>query len=212
MATLAEQLSSARLSALEARLNPHFLFNTLNTIAVLVRDDDRAGAVRIVEHLSEVLRRTLSPRRANEVTLKEELELVRQYLAIEQIRFSDRLRADFEIDDRALPAAVPSFSLQHLVENAIRHGIARHPGAGRVQVVARRDGQMLELSVADDGVGIGETSIPQGHGIENTRERLRSLYGERAFLTINRGPAGGTSAILRLPYRDMVLESDVERD
>jgi signal transduction histidine kinase len=211
MATLAEQLSSARFSALQAQLNPHFLFNTLNTIAVLVRDDDRTGAIQIVEHLSEVLRRTLSPHRANEVTLQEELELVRQYLSIEQARFSDRLRAEFEIDDAAMSAAVPSFSLQHLVENAIRHGIAKHPDAGRLKVAARRDRDMLELSVIDDGAGIGdEAAIPKGHGIENTRERLISLYGERASLTIKRGVAGGTSAILLLPYRDMVLESDVE--
>src|SRR5262245_29203151 len=97
LARLSEQLSSARFAALQAQINRHFLFNTLNTIAVLVRDDDRAGAVRIVEHLGDVLRRTLARHRANEVTLAEELELVRQYLAIEQARFSDRLRAEFDI-------------------------------------------------------------------------------------------------------------------
>jgi len=211
MATLAKQLSSARFSALQAQLNPHFLFNTLNTIAVLVRDDDRTGAIQIVEHLSEVLRRTLSPHRANEVMLQEELELVRQYLSIEQARFSDRLRAEFEIDEALMSAAVPSFSLQHLVENAIRHGIAKHPDAGRLRVLARSDRDMLELSVIDDGAGIGdEAAIPKGHGIENTRERLSSLYGERASLTIKRGAAGGTSAIVLLPYRAMVLESDVD--
>lgn len=117
VARLSEQLSSARFAALQAQLNPHFLFNTLNTIAVLVRDNDRQGAVRIVEHLSEVLRRTLSRHRANEVTLGEELELVRQYVAIEQARFSDRLRPEFRIADGLLSAAVPSFALQHLVEN-----------------------------------------------------------------------------------------------
>jgi len=108
MARLSEQLSSARFSALQAQLNPHFLFNTLNTITVLVRDGDRAGATQILEHLSEVLRRTLSRHRTNEVTLQEELELVRQYLAIEQARFSDRLRPEFDIDQSTLSAAVPS--------------------------------------------------------------------------------------------------------
>jgi len=204
LARLSEQLSSARFSALQAQLNPHFLFNTLNTIAVLVRDNDRRGAIHIVEHLGEVLRRTLSRHRTNEVPLQEELELVRQYLAIEQARFSDRLRAEFEIDDSVMAAAVPSFSLQHLVENAVRHGIAKHPDAGRVRVMARRERDMLEVSVIDDGVGIGdEAAIPKGHGIENTRERLRSLYGEGAWLKVKRGVEGGTTAILRMPYREM---------
>src|SRR5262245_60627805 len=97
LARLSEQLSTARFAALQAQVNPHFLFNTLNTIAVMVRDDDRAGAVRIVEQLGDVLRRTLTRHRSNEVALAEELELVRQYLAIEQARFSDRLRAEFDI-------------------------------------------------------------------------------------------------------------------
>jgi two-component system LytT family sensor kinase len=203
LARLAEQLTSARFSALQAQLNPHFLFNTLNTITVLVRDGDRTGAIQIVEHLSEVLRRTLNRHRTNEVTLAEELELVHEYLAIEQARFSDRLQVELEIDDRTLSAAVPSFALQHLVENAIRHGIARRADSGRVKLVARRDRDMMELWVIDDGEGIGgEPVFPQGHGIEDTRERLRSLYGERASLIVNRGREGGTIATLRLPYAD----------
>ena len=205
LALLSEQLAGARFAALQAQVNPHFLFNTLNTIAVLVRDNDRQGAVSIVEHLSEVLRRTLSRHRANEVTLGEELELVRQYVAIEQARFSDRLRPEFRIDDSLLSAAVPSFALQHLVENAIRHGIARHPDAGRLIVAARRTGDLLELSVTDDGVGIdAKVGIPKGHGIENTRERLRALYGESASLVIVRRTEGGTIATLRVPYREML--------
>ena len=215
MARLSEQLSGARFSALQAQLNPHFLFNTLNTITVLVRDGDRAGATQILEHLSEVLRSTVSRHRTNEVRLQEELELVRQYLAIEQARFSDRLHPEFEIDDSTLSAAVPGFALQHLVENAIRHGIAKRPDAGRVQVVARRNRDMLELLFVDDGPGIGDEAVmPKGHGIENTRERLRSLYGERASLVVTPGAVlgearGGTTAILSVPYREMVLEADV---
>lgn len=211
VARLSEQLSSARFAALQAQLNPHFLFNTLNTIAVLVRDDDRQGAVRIVEHLSELLRRTLTRHRANEVMLGEELELVRQYVAIERARFSDRLRPEFRIPDSLLPAAVPSFALQHLVENAIRHGIARHPDAGLLIVTAERTGDLLQLTVIDDGVGIDpQAAMPAGHGIENTRERLRALYGTKASLEIARRTEGGTIAILRVPYREMGPEPNGE--
>lgn len=211
LARLSEQLAGARFAALQAQLNPHFLFNTLNTIAVLVRDNDRKGAVSIVEHLSEVLRRTLGHHRANEVTLGEELELVRQYVAIEQARFSDRLQPEFMIDDSLLAAAVPSFALQHLVENAIRHGIARQPDSGRLIVAARPAGDLLEISVTDDGVGVDSKAvIAKGHGIENTRERLRALYGESASLEIVRRSEGGTIATLRVPNREMLPESNSE--
>jgi len=211
LARLSEQLSNARFAALQAQVNPHFLFNTLNTIAVFVRDNDRQAAVRIVEQLSEVLRTTLSRHRMNEVPLGEELELVRQYVAIEEARFSDRLRPEFDIDDSLLSAATPSFALQHLVENAIRHGIARRPDAGRLVIAARRDGDMLEISVTDDGVGVdADIVMPQGHGVENTRERLRALYGGSATLDISRRAEGGTIATLRTPYRELFPESNHE--
>lgn len=204
LARLSEQLAGARFAALQAQVNPHFLFNTLNTIAVLVRDDDRAGAVRIVEHLSEMLRRTLSRHRANQVSLGEELELVQQYVAIEQARFSDRLRPEFAVPDSLLPAVVPSFALQHLVENAIRHGIARDPDAGVLIITAQRVGDVLEITVTDDGVGIDpDAPVAAGHGIDNTRERLRALYGDEASLEIVRGAERGTIAILRVPYQEM---------
>src|SRR5262249_39632412 len=152
--------------------------------------------------------RTLARHRANEVTLAEELELVRQYLAIEQARFSDRLRAEFDIAADVLTAAVPSFALQHLVENAIRHGIARKADASRVRVAARRDGDTLTITVADDGPGIGDMEPPNGHGIENARERLRALYGDRASLTLAAAPGGGTIATLRVPHHRLSPEHD----
>src|SRR5689334_3202811 len=204
VARLSDQLSSARFATLQAQLNPHFLFNTLNTITVLVRDNDRQGAVSIVEHLSELLRRTLSRHQANEVTLGEELDLVRQYVAIEQARFSDRLRPEFKIPDALLSAVVPSFSLQHLVENAIRHGIAKDSDAGLLNVTAARSGDVLEITVVNDGVSFDPaTPIPPGHGIDNTRERLRALYGDRASLEIAPRAEGGTIATLRVPYRQL---------
>jgi LytS/YehU family sensor histidine kinase len=209
MARLSEQLTGARFAALQAQVNPHFLFNTLNTITVLVRDNDRPAAVRIIEQLSSVLRRTLSRHRANEVALDDELELVRQYLAIEQARFSDRLRPEFQIDPALLTAAVPSFALQHLVENAIRHGIAKQPDAGSLLIRVRREGDLLEIIVDDDGVGVASPLEPaRGHGLENTRERLRALYGERASLVIAPRRGRGTVATLRVPYRVLPLETD----
>jgi signal transduction histidine kinase len=209
VARLAEQLAGARLAALQAQVNPHFLFNTLNTIAVLVRDDDRRGATRMIEQLSAILRRTLGRHRPDEVPLAEELDLVRQYLGIEQARFPDRLRPELEIEEAALAAAVPSFAVQHLVENAVRHGIARRPAGGRLRIAARRQGDLVEVSVADDGAGIGPEPSPAGHGLEQTRERLRALYGARASLAVAPAAAGGTVATLRIPYRRAAAEADV---
>jgi two-component system LytT family sensor kinase len=210
LAKVSEQLSGARFAALQAQLNPHFLFNTLNTIAVRARDGDGQGTVRMVEQLSDVLRRTLTRHRSSEVALEEELELVRQYVAIEEARFADRLTITIEADASLNNAAIPGFALQHLVENAIRHGVARRPGAGSVMVTARRHADMLEVTVADDGAGLNEAvPIPAGHGIENTRERLRVLYGDRASLTIAKRAEGGTVATLRVPFHEIALEADV---
>ena len=197
---LSEQLAGARLAALQAQVNPHFLFNSLNTIAVLVRGGDNRDAARVVEQLSDVLRHTLSHKEV-ESALREELELVRHYLAVEQARFSDRLRPEYDVDPETLDAAIPTFALQHLVENAIRHGIARRTDAGRIAIAARRDRDLLEMSVEDDGPGIDDDA-PQtaGHGLENTRERLRTLYGERASLAVKR-KVQGTIATLRVPFR-----------
>jgi len=202
MARLSEQLSTARFDALQAQLNPHFLFNTLNTIAVLVRDGDRGGASRMVERLGDVLRRTLRRGRANEVPLDEELELVRQYLAIEQARFPDRLQAEIDIAPGLGPAAVPSFAVQHLVENAVRHGIARSAAGGHVRVAARRDGGTLVVTVSDNGAGFDAANVPERHGLANTRERLQALYGTAAALAVESGAAGGTTATLRIPYHE----------
>lgn len=207
MARLAEQLSAARFSALQSQVNPHFLFNTLNTVAVLVRDNDRSGAVRIIEQLSDVLRRTLSRHRADEVALEDELDLVRQYVAIEQTRFSDRLRPAYDIAPTIARAAVPSFSIQHLVENAIRHGIAQREEAGALTIAARREGDTLVVTVTDDGPGITIEDVPPGHGLASTRERLRLLHGDRGTLAIAVAPAGGTVATLRVPYRDLHAEA-----
>ena len=159
---------------------------------MLVRDGNRATATRVIEQLSEVLRSTLSRTQAVEVSLEEELRLVRQYLAVEQARFSDRLRPAFEIDPATLSAAVPRFALQHLVENALRHGITRCTESGHVVVTARRDGGMLDLSVEDDGAGLTRPPEP------STRRLPRSLgpaMGSRI-----RASARGRSTAIAPPW------------
>ncbi len=199
---LSQQLTGARLATLQSQLNPHFLFNSLNTVTVLIRDGATAAATHVVEHLSNVLRLSLSPSRGAEVTVHDELDLVRQYLAVEEARFSDRLRSTLTVDPETLLAAVPSFALQHLVENAVRHGVAQRTAAGALTISATRRGEVLELVVTDDGPGIAdEREQLVDHGLANTRERLRTLYGDHASLDVRRAPLAGTVARLRLPFR-----------
>ena len=199
-ARLAAQLAEARLGALRMQLNPHFLFNSLNALNVLVRDGRGAEATRMLELLSDVLRQVLRTDQPHEIPLAEELRFLRQYLAIEQVRFSDRLRVTFVVDDELLDAAVPGFVLQPLVENALRHGIAKRSSAGSLEIGARRDDSWIVLWVRDDGSGLSAESR-EGVGLANTRERLRTLYGDDAELTLEADASGGTRATLRVPLR-----------
>lgn len=203
-ARLAAQLAEARLGALRMQMQPHFLLNSLNAITVIVRDRDTATATRMLEQLGEMLRRVMRADRSQEVPLAEELDFVRRYLAIEEIRFSDRLRPSFAVDPSLLSAAVPEFVLQPLVENALRHGLAQRVTATLLEIAARREGVELVLTVTDDGPGPagGEAEPREGVGLANTRARLATLYGERARLELARTPAGGASATVRLPYRE----------
>jgi signal transduction histidine kinase len=202
-ARLAAQLAEARLGALRMQLNPHFLFNSLNAITVLVRDQNTAAASRMLGLLSDVLRQVLRAEPTHETTLASELEFLERYLAIEQVRFSDRLRPSIEVDSAIAGAAVPRFLLQPLVENALRHGIAKRADAGVLHVSAHRDGANLVLTVRDDGPGLmpGAPS-PGGVGLANTRARLAALYGERASLDIANAAGGGVVATVRLPYHE----------
>ncbi len=199
------QLAEARLGALRMQLQPHFLFNSLNAIAVTVRDRDTETATRLIEQLGDVLRRVMRTDRPPEVTLAEELEFVRQYLAIEEVRFSDRLRPAFDIDPGVERAAVPEFVLQPLVENALRHGLARRVTATLLKIEAHRDGEELVLRVTDDGPGPGDApgEVTTGVGLMNLRGRLASLYGARARLELVATPGRGAAATVRLPYRDL---------
>ena len=202
-ARLAAQLSEARLGALRMQLHPHFLFNSLNAITVLVRDRDTDGASRMLELLSDILRQVLRTEGDHETVLSTELEFIERYLAIEQVRFSDRLQVRFEIDPGVRNAAVPPFLLQPLVENAVRHGIAQRAEGGVVRIAAKRDQSYLILAVRDNGPGLDLAADPSaGVGLSNTRARLSELYGDEGRLDVTNAPEGGVSATVRLPYHE----------
>ena len=212
-AQLTAQLSEARLSALQMQLNPHFLFNTLNTITVLVRDADMASASRMLELLSDVLRQVLRTDTLHETPLAQELEFLSRYLAIEQVRFSDRLRTHIHIDAEVSNALVPVFLLQPLVENAIRHGIAARADAGLLEIMARREKEQLILTVRDDGSQLRfshqeRAVLREGIGLTNTRARLRTLYGDAAALETRFEEQGGFVATVRLPYSEDPLGNE----
>jgi LytS/YehU family sensor histidine kinase len=197
-ARLNTQLAEARLSALRMQLNPHFLFNSLNAITVLVRDQNTRDASRMLELLSGVLRQVLQSERRQQVTLDEELRFIEKYLAIEQVRFSDRLRVKWSIEPEVRDALVPEFILQPLVENAIRHGVAQRDETGLVEVGARRSNREIVLSVKDDGPGY-YPKLALGVGLYNTRARLETLFGDKGQLKVGNDERGGTIAIVRFP-------------
>jgi two-component system LytT family sensor kinase len=202
-ARLEAQLAEARMGALRMQLQPHFLLNSLNAVTVVVRDRDTTTATRMLEQLGDMLRRVMRPGRRHEVPLAEELEFARQYLGIETVRFSDRLQPTFAVDPAVLRAAVPEFLLQPLVENAVRHGLARREGATLLRIEARREGAQLVLSVTDDGPGPADSGERVGLG--TTRERLATLYGDKARLELTTTAEGGARATVRLPYHDLEL-------
>ena len=196
---LEAQLAQAQLQALRMKLHPHFLFNTLNAIAALMREDVEAADVMIA-HLSDLLRQALDTADIHEVPLRRELDFLETYLEIERARAGERLTT------RLLPAAdtldllVPTLMLQPLVENAIRHGAHARPGPALVELGTRRDGEKLVIEVADDGPGT-PAAVRAGHGLRNTEARLGSLYGTEAELVLTARPGGGTIARLVIPAR-----------
>jgi len=193
-------LTSARLHALELQLQPHFLFNTLNTISSLVRTEQNSEAVGMIAGLSDLLRYTLDHAGRQQVTLDEESTMLRRYLEIQQGRFPDRLTFSIDIASDVRRAAVPTFILQPLAENAIRHGIARSAGAGVVKVRAFRSGSDVRIEMFNSGTLA--PSHESGIGLANTRERLRQLYGDRPRFEL-RGENGGVLASLTMPLREI---------
>jgi len=204
---LETQLAQADLYALKSQLHPHFLFNALHTIGSLIRTGDRDSAVKVTADLGDLLRRMLDVASQQEVPLKQELDFIRSYLDIEQVRFRDRLSITFDIDADVLDARVPHLVLQPLVENAIRHGIAPHLSAGHVGVLARRKGSRLALAVWDDGPGSGNgDGARPGIGLANTKARLHRLYGEDFLLEVTNLPERGVEARVELPFHLALAE------
>ena len=209
---LETQVAQARLGALKAQLQPHFLFNTLNAIVVLVRQQKGQQAEETLARFSDLLRAVLADMDAQEVTLQRELEYLRLYLSIEQLRFSDRLRVDIDVDPELLDAAVPHMALQPIVENAIRHGIGARASPGAIRIHGQRirdeSGDHLQVSVRDDGPGFGAKCASSGPGsglglgLANTRARLKQLYGEGAELRAESPEGGGALVTLVLPFRE----------
>jgi sensor histidine kinase YesM len=207
---LETKLAQAQLQVLKMQLHPHFLFNTLHAISTLMhRDVDAAD--RMIARLSDLLRLALDNEGVQEVTLKQELELLERYLEIEQTRFRDRLKVEMSIEPEVLDARVPNLILQPIVENAIQHGIAPRRGQGRIEIDARRTNGTLAISVRDDGRGIvnGEGgAIKEGVGLSNTRARLLQLYGAGAKFELQSAPGGGTLANLLIPFHEMSSDGD----
>lgn len=199
---LEAQLALVRLEVLKTQLHPHFLFNTLNAISALMHRDVEA-ADRMIVLLADLLRLSLDQDDRHLVPLRNELEFLERYLAIEKIRFRDRLKVEIDIESSCFAAQVPRLILQPLVENSVRHGIARSSSAGLVAVKARRKGNRLDLSVIDDGPGITEAPLRrEGVGLSNTRARLDQLYGADHRFALEKAPTGGLLVRIEVPFEE----------
>lgn len=204
-AELKASLAQAQLQVLRGQLNPHFLFNTLTAISALVYDAPKLADKTIVK-LSEMLRISLNSSKTQEVSLKEELDLLLIYVEIEQILLGDRLEVQWSIASETYDAAIPNMLLQPLVENSIRHGIAPLETGGRIEITAWRELNMLRLSVRDNGNGLasGEKENSGGVGLANIRARLLHLYGREHKLEISSPPSGGALVNLTIPFREVL--------
>lgn len=199
---LQAQLSESKLHVLKMQLHPHFLFNTLNAITVLI-DENPAAAKETLRHLSDLLRLALENIQTQEVPLRREIEFLDKYLLIQKTRYEDRLTIEKHFEPETIDASVPYLILQPVVENALRHGIDAQPGPGTITISAKRQNGSLILQVDDTGPGFRNEKHPAGRGLglANTQARLAQLYGVRQALTIEENSDGhGTSVIMKLPY------------
>jgi two-component system LytT family sensor kinase len=209
-AQLETQLSHAELQNLKSQLHPHFLFNSLHTIGVLMQEDvDAAG--HLLVSLGDLLRMALE-RRENEITLQSELEFVGKYLEIEQTRFHDRLKVHVDVPPELLGVYVPSLALQPLVENAIKHGISVDSAAGRLEISAQRHNGRVRLCVRDDGPGPAPGSrLRLGVGLTNVQSRLKQIYGDESLLELTGGDGRGCEAIITIPLRSSLEDASPHR-
>ncbi len=193
--------SEARFSSLQSRLQPHFLFNTINSILSLIRDDP-AGAEQMLQRLSRLLRYALDSQQRTTVTLGEELKLVTDYLEIEHTRFGQRLRFHIDVPDDLHNWPLPPYALQTMVENSMKYVVGARREGGAIHLHARRHGTALHLEVRDDGDGFDPADIPQGHGLDTLIQRLRMLYNESAALTVE-PLAPGCAVRLSIPGQQL---------
>jgi len=203
-ARLNEQLSTAQLNALRRQLEPHFLFNTLNAIAGLVRERKNDAAVNTIARLSDFLRRVVKDSNRAQVPLLEEVEFLEQYLEIQKVRLGDRLQMSVDVPRELLQAQVPNLVLQPLVENAIKHGIAKRAQGGAVRIDASRADDMLYLNVYNDGpcLAVEWEKTNAGTGISNLRNRLKILYGNQFTLDLQNRETKGVVASVAVPFRE----------
>jgi len=214
-ASLETRLVEAQLDSLRMQIHPHFLFNTLNSISVLMRRDVDA-ADRMLLHLSNLLRVTLARNVAHEIKLRQELEILERYLEIEQIRFQDRLTVRMRVDPAALDALTPQLFFQPLVENAIRHGVAERESGGVIEIRAERRDGMMRLEVRDNGPGlnVSRENLIEGVGLSNTRSRLGYLYGSEGRFDVGNAEEGGLIVVAEFPFHtetEIEVEAEGER-
>ena len=203
------RLVEARLQTLQRQIQPHFLFNTLNTVSALMHRDVEA-ADDMIARLGDLLRQSIETLDVQEVALAHEVAFLRKYVDIEQARFQDRLTVTFDIAPDTGDCPVPNFLLQPLVENSIRHGIGPRAGPGHVLVKAARLGDVLQLEVRDDGVGVDAARLSElehGVGLSNTRSRLAHLYGDRHRFSVTSPPQGGLSVAIEIPVDEPAREA-----
>jgi|SRR5581483_119642 len=204
---LQAMLGEARLNALKMQIQPHFLFNTFNSISALMQKDVEA-AENMMTELGDLLRRTLETSESHEVTVREELNLLEPYLSIQRTRFQDRLSIQLAAEPEILSAMLPNLTLHTLVENALRHGVAQQKSQGMVWIDIRRDGQSLMIRVSDNGPGIDaslEDPFERGIGLRNTRERLDHLYGSAYRFELQNRTEGGAMVTVSLPLHHKPL-------
>ena len=199
---LESQLARAQLDALRLEIQPHFLFNTLNSIAALIRVHDHAGALSMLLGLSDLMRATLDEPAGHLAPLGREMHVIRQYVELQRIRFGDRLNVTYEVDAACEAIAIPTLLLQPLVENSLRHGLAPQARPCHLVIGATQSGDELRLWVSDDGAGLRpgfDLNRDAGTGLRNTRSRLERLYGQAATLIVRPNAAGGAIVELTLP-------------